>query len=174
MEPHPKYNYERLGFIKRNGEQEILKQADALAEFTWFSKRKCITALKPLTKPQRDDAFKLLRAAQFSRHNPQKESSELWYRAQMSKKGEGFFDLAETRPAAYFKPIQRIEVAGEFAGVTVRSERVSGGKIRVYYSSKHSGLKLKKIELRDQACEYLKSKGLHVWQAVFQCEKAVA
>lgn len=168
-----KYHYERISFVKKHGEQPILKTTDAIAEYLWFSFRKTYQAVRILDPRARADAFRLLRYAQEARIFQPKEMTDLWSDVGIRQHGRGFFDVAVSRPAAYMHPVQRLEINGAFVGITTRAERIPGGKIRIHYSSKLEALKLKKIEIRDRACDYLKSQDLHIWQAVFHCEKTI-
>jgi hypothetical protein len=166
-----KYHYERITFKKKHQGEELVKLADAIADVKFYSFRKTYAAIHALPVEARKDAMRLLRIAQEDRGKPMPELKELWKNVQLKRSVTGHFDLADNRPAAYMHPIQRLELSGRLIGITTWSERIRGNKIRVYYSATETGLKLKKIEIRDRASDYFKSLNVHIWQAVFHCEK---
>ncbi len=170
MTQHRKYQYERISFVKKHGEQPILKSADALAEYLWFSPKKVRQEIKTGAAQMVKDSFKLLRMAQFSRRNPSQEQQDLWFLANRMKRGSGSFDLIN-KPAAYMHPLQRLKIGDETVGYTTGAKRIKGGIIQVHYSSDIESLQLVRIEIKNISSVFDQSLGANTWRAVYHVKK---
>lgn len=170
-----KYAMERVRFVKLHGEKEILKTADLLEARDWFSLRHCVARIRALDENGRRSAMRLLRAAQHDRVR-RGDKDERWFREYLDRKVDPLrFFVAPIEPAVYRDQVQPVVMDGKRIGVTLRGDRMSGNRVRVYYSSKFDyAIELVRMEIRQTSTgsEYLDSMGFKNHSTVFHVRRA--
>ena len=120
----PRYERERARFIKFHGEKAVLKSADALANGWWFSWRKAFLE----AKESGPDAMNILREA---RDCKGQDKDLRWMLDKLRLQSKGSFEMP-IYAYSYFLPCQPIFCDGERVGLSCHTERLKGGKARVY------------------------------------------
>lgn len=157
----------------QNPTAEIVKTADFIADGSWFSWVHCRKRLKALSKPVRKDAMKLLTVAQKQRRFGADEL-ETQFSAFLKRQIDPMQSfVVPVQPGAYATRVQPVFLGGKKIGHTLGAERLKGGKLVIYYTSKDGRpMRCVKVEAAQvpTGSDYLNSIGMRHNQTRFHVE----
>lgn len=128
-----RYWLERTAFEKVHKFPEIVKTADLIECGNWFSWRLCFKRLKAVPKTHRTACMKLLRIAQKQRVNTIDPDQRALHKLMESKIDPFQCFIAPISAEVYMHRAQPILLEGKKIGLTIKAERMKGGKARVFY-----------------------------------------